>query len=238
MLTLIIGAVMISFSAVFVKLAHVAPGVSALYRVLFGGAILLAVALLRRERFWYGWRAAATIVLAAFFFALDLAFWHRSIAYLGPGIGTLLPNFQVFVLAAAGVLLFGERWRWQFAVALPLAMAGLFMLVGADWESLPPTYHVGVWLGLATAACYAGYILSVRWSRTGARQASDFVNMALISLACAAMLAAVIGAENESFAIPSWRDTGILIAYGLSSQAVGWILISRSLNGCAPRRLA
>ena len=49
MLGLTAGAVLISFSGVWVKVAHVMPNVSAFYRVLIGGVALLAAALYRRE---------------------------------------------------------------------------------------------------------------------------------------------------------------------------------------------
>src|SRR4051794_13836805 len=100
---------MISFSAVFVRLVSVPPSVSAFYRMAFGGGILVLVLLWRRERPAISTRAFLILSLAAFFFALDLVLWHRSILYLGPGVATLLPNFQVFILAAVGVLFFKEH---------------------------------------------------------------------------------------------------------------------------------
>ena len=88
---LLIGALMISFSGVWVKVSHVPPTVSAFYRVFFGGLILLAVALLKREigrqaRGYLGWG-----LLCGFLFALDLALYHHAVAYVGPGLGTILP---------------------------------------------------------------------------------------------------------------------------------------------------
>ncbi len=53
---LMIGATMISFSAVFVKLAHVGPTVAGFYRMFFGGLILVFLALLGRQRLWMRWR--------------------------------------------------------------------------------------------------------------------------------------------------------------------------------------
>ncbi|HET6655639.1 MAG TPA: DMT family transporter, partial [Gammaproteobacteria bacterium] len=228
---LIIGAVMISFSAVFVKLTTVGPDTAAFYRVLLGGSILAVIVLARRERLWPGRRAAAMIGVAAIFFALDLLFWHRSIHYVGPGIATLIPNFQVFVLAGAGVLFFGERWRWQLGVALPVAILGLFLLVGWDWSAVSTGYRLGIGLGLLTAAVYAGYILALRSSRVRVVAGySDIARIAAVSLACAALLAgAVVAGAQESFAIPSWRDAGILLAYGVCAQVLGWVLISKSL---------
>ncbi|HET7370552.1 MAG TPA: DMT family transporter [Gammaproteobacteria bacterium] len=231
MIQLILGAVMISFSAVFVKLTTVGPDTAAFYRVLLGGGMLAVLALARRDRLWPGARAAVMIVVAAIFFALDLLFWHRSIHYVGPGIATLIPNFQVFVLAGAGVLFFGERWRWQLGIALPVAILGLFLLVGADWGAVPSGYHLGIGLGLLTAAVYAGYILALRSSRL--RVPADYsegASIALVSLTCAAMLAVAVAAiDDETFRIPTWRDGGILLAYGLCAQVLGWVLISKSL---------
>ena len=94
MLKTTLGAMMISFSAVWVKLAHVTPTVSAFYRVFFGGIFLLAILLARRETLWRGWHCLKLSLLAAIFFALDLYTWHRSIAYVGPGLATILGNFE------------------------------------------------------------------------------------------------------------------------------------------------
>ena len=47
--SLVIGAVMISFSGVWVELSHVTPTASAFYRVFFGSIVLLAATFFRRE---------------------------------------------------------------------------------------------------------------------------------------------------------------------------------------------
>jgi len=60
-------------------------------------------------------------ILIAIFFAFDIWFWHQSIAYIGPGLSTLLANFQVFMLTAIGVLWLRERVGWRFASGLALA---------------------------------------------------------------------------------------------------------------------
>ena len=54
-LSVLAGAVLISFAAVFVRLADVAPTTSAFYRMLFGAATL-AVLLLLRPAMRAGWR--------------------------------------------------------------------------------------------------------------------------------------------------------------------------------------
>lgn len=227
---LIAGAVMISFSAVFVKLVTVPPTASAFYRMLFGGLILAAIVLWRRERLRLSPVTMLLLLLAAVCFALDLSLWHRSILYVGPGVATLLANFQVFVLAAAGVLVFRERLtRWQL-VSIPLAVLGLALLVGVDWTHLSSGYQRGVIFGLITACCYAGYILSLRRTRVAETSGSSFATIALISLAAAVLLAAEMLVQGESFAIPNFANAGWLVAYGVFGQVLGWVLISNGIH--------
>ena len=226
---LIIGAVMISFSAVFVKLVHVPPTVSGFYRVFIGGVILLAVVLWKHEHPRLDRASWGKLLLAGLFFALDLFFWHRSILYVGPGVATLLANFQVFVMAAVGVLFLKERLSLFQWLAIVMAMFGLVLLVGADWAHLSPLYHWGIILALISAVAYAGYLLALRSTR-GATGGSSYSAIAITSFASAAILAVSLLVEGQSFAIPSWADGGWLFLYGLVPQVLGWVLISHSMH--------
>ncbi|MGL4368405.1 MAG: hypothetical protein ACRCUT_01840, partial [Spirochaetota bacterium] len=58
-LLIAIGASIISFSAVFVKLAAVPADVAGFYRVLSGSVILLVLVLVRREKLYHGPRSLA-----------------------------------------------------------------------------------------------------------------------------------------------------------------------------------
>jgi drug/metabolite transporter (DMT)-like permease len=49
------GAAMISFSSVWVKLAHVSPTMAGFYRVFFGAVFLSVATGWRREFKWIGW---------------------------------------------------------------------------------------------------------------------------------------------------------------------------------------
>lgn len=229
MLQLVFGVVMISLSGVFVKLVDVEPTAIAFYRMLFGGIVLATITLARRETLWFGARFMIPAVIAAAWFAGDLFFWHRSILYVGPGLATLLANFQVFLLALAGFLLYGERPGPRLVIAIPLAFAGLALLVMPEWLSLGEGYRVGVIFGLITAVCYAGYTLTLRASRQENSSTSNYANMAVLSLICAAMLAPLTVVSGESFTIPSWQDFGWLVVYGVTAQLLGWVLISQAL---------
>lgn len=236
MLQLVLGAIAISFSAVFVKLVHVPPTVSGFYRMLFGGLILLGVMFVRRERLALSPRAIRVLCLASLFFALDLFLWHRSILYVGPGLATLLANFQVFVLAAVGVLFLKERLTAFQWAAIVLAVVGLALLVGADWAHLSPLYHYGVLLALLAAMSYAGYLLTLRSFR-GDGGGSAYAAITVVSFAAAGMLAVSMLAEGASFAIPAWSDAFWLVLYGLVPQVLGWLLISSSMTRVSASRM-
>lgn len=231
LLRLLIGTVFISFSAVFVKLVSVPPTVSAMYRVLIGGIILLALLRIRQRKPFAGMRAGLfALFAAALFFAADLWVWHRSIIYIGPGLATLLGNFQVFFLAIAGVVVFGEKWRWQLGVAVPLGIVGLGLIVGFDWSVLEPQYRTGLWLGLLTAVFYTGYILSLRGARRSSKGRGPLADIAIVSLLSAGLLIVVAAGEGVAVTVPDATDVGILFAYALVAQVIGWVLISGSLS--------
>jgi drug/metabolite transporter (DMT)-like permease len=232
------GATMISFSAVFVKVAEdVNPSISAFYRMAIGGGCLLLISLLRRERFAPATGAAlkvyGLIALTAVFFVLDLESWHRSIQYIGPGLGVILANFQVFFLAAFGALFLGERLGRLYLPAVGLALAGLWLLLGVDTATLTRGTVIGVGLGLLTAFWYTGYILLLRRSQRLEAQAglklSTLPNMAVMSLITGAIIGTAALARGLSFAIPDADTALALAAYGLGPQAVGWVLLSSGL---------
>jgi drug/metabolite transporter (DMT)-like permease len=224
------GALMISFSPVFVKLTTVAPTTSGFYRVLFGGMVLAIYLVISRQRLTFSGKAWTALILSAIFFALDLWFWHRSILYIGPGLSTLLANFQVFIMMAAGVLLFGQRPNIQQIVAVPLAIGGLALVVGLDWSDLPRDYRLGVVFGLMTAVCYAGYLLSMRQARMNSSHSIPTREMAIMSLLVAAMLGSAAIAEGVSLEIPSVSDAIWLLLYGVLANAVGMLFIASSLS--------
>jgi drug/metabolite transporter (DMT)-like permease len=221
------GSVMISFSAVFVKLAHVGPMGSAFYRVFFGGLALLAIALVSRcGRPRGSWTLPAACGLI---FALDLAFWHMSIHNIGPGLATVLANFQVFVLAAIGVFFLGERVTGRFLLSILLAVSGILLLVGPGWTSVSAAWRLGVLFGLATALAYSVYLLLLRRLQTGQTLGELTWNLAQVSLWTALFLVPAVLLMNEGFGIPDGRSLLSLTAYGLVGQVMGWMLISRNL---------
>jgi drug/metabolite transporter (DMT)-like permease len=170
------------------------------------------------------------LVVAAFFLALDLWFWHRSINYIGPGLSTLLANFQVFIMMIAGIVFLGQIPKPVQMLAVPLALLGLALIVGFDWSALPSDYQLGIILGFLTAVAYACYLLTLRYVRASSTFRVPTREMAVISVLCAIMMAVTVVAEGESLSIPGYADLGWLIAYGVFSHCLGWLFIASSLS--------
>lgn len=223
------GAALISLSPVWVTLVSVSPTTSGFYRVAIGSVALIAFLVLTGRRLQLPKRTWTILMLASAFFALDLFFWHRSIIYIGPGLATLLANFQVFIMMLAGVLLLRQRPRPVQLMAAPLALVGLGMIVGLDWQSLSQDYRLGIFFGFLTAIMYAGYLLSMRAARTDSDYFMPTREVAVVSTVCALVLGIAVIAEGGSLAIPTYADAGWLVAYGILSHTIGLLLIASSL---------
>lgn len=222
------GAFLISFSGIFVKLADVPPTASAFYRVFFGAIFLLCATLWFKDFKKLTPVELLLITFCGFVFALDLFFWHESIMYIGPGLATLLGNFQVFLLAATGILFFGEKSRPRFFAAIPLAVVGLLLIVGLNWNNLDNDYKTGIYFGLLTAVCYTAFLLSLRKIQSD-KSHSIFSALMIISICCSLFLGMKMLHAGDSFVIPNTKSLLSLLGLGLFSQTIGWVLIANAM---------
>ena len=228
-LMVIIGAVMISFSGVYVKLAHVSPTVSGFYRMFFGGICLVLIVFLKKDKIWDGLDTFILLLFCGLFFALDLFVWHKSVLYIGPGLSTILANFQVFFLAIIGITFLGEKKGIKPFLSIPMAIIGLFLIVGIKWRMLDHEYKIGILLGLLTAIFYTAYLLTLRSVQTNKNRLSPFANLSIISISSACILLVISLTQGESLLIPDTQSYISLLAYGIFSQVLGWVLISKGM---------
>jgi drug/metabolite transporter (DMT)-like permease len=228
-LRLFVGAFLISFSPIFVGLANVSPTVSGFYRVFIGGIVLTFFVLISGRRFNFIYATWIAIIASAAFFAADLWFWHRSVLYIGPGLGTLLANMQVFFMMAAGILIYKEQPSHTQIMAVPIAVIGLIMAVGFDWGALSSDFQIGVIFGFLTAISYSGYLLLMRQAQVHSSYAMPIREIAVMSLLVSIFLGFSVIFEGESLLIPSSYDLLILLLYGVASHAIGGILIASAL---------
>ena len=223
------GALCIAFSGIFYLWADVTPSTGTVFRALFGLPLLAAVAFAEQRR--YGplpKRAVRLALVAGVFFAGDLTFWHHAIEYVGAGLATVLGNLQVLVVGVVAWFVFGERPSRSTLLAMPIVLGGVVLIsgvIGAGAYGSDPA--LGVLLGVATALCYSGYLLTIRLGGRDARRPAGPVAIATVATAA---VATVVGlAVGDLDLTPPLESLFWLAVLGLTSQSLGYLFISISL---------
>lgn len=163
------------------------------------------------------------------FFALDLFVWHLSIARVGPGLATLLGNFQVFVVVALAAFLLRERLSVGLALAIPIALVGLGLIVGIEALTKSEATRAGVVYGLMTALFYGSYILSLQQGRRLAVGSPSVLDLAIVSLVSAVLLLAGALVAGDRITLDDPLEWGYMVGYALVAQVIGWGLITYAL---------
>ncbi len=225
-----LGGILLSFSPIFSKLSTVPPTIEGFYRMLFGCLSLGIIALIKNSSFRMPLKFWLFPIAGGFFFALDLFFWQRSIEFVGPGLATILSNCQVFFLVAIGIMAHQERLSWMTKFSLPLVFLGLFLLVGHEWGSLHPHYHLGIYYGLLTAIFYSGYTIVMRLSQSpGNPSLKPLPNLIVVCISAGIFLGLLGLIQHNDFLIHGTRNLFCMLAYGIICQAIAWLLISKSI---------
>jgi drug/metabolite transporter (DMT)-like permease len=228
-LAVLVGAVAIAFSGVLFRLSHVSPSTGAFYRCVLALPPLWLLAHLENRRFGPPMRRATVLAwIAGGFFAADLVLWHNAIEQVGAGLATVLGNTQVVLVGLLAWALLGERPQRSSLVAIPVVAFGVLLISGAleqgAYGSNPP---LGALYGVLTGIAYSGFLLVLREGSSDLRRPAGPLFTATLSSAfgCAA-IGFVVGDLDLT---PSWSATGWLLLLALSSQVLGWLLISSSL---------
>lgn len=224
-----LGAACISASAVLVALAHTGPATAAFYRCFLALPVLIALAVIEQRRLGPRQpRARLGALAAGGFLAADLVLWNHAIADVGAGIATVLGNLQVlFVMAAAWVLL-RERPARSFLIGLPVVMAGVALVSGLAGAGAGDTHPLaGIVFGIGTSAAYAAFLLIMRQSTAGTRHIAGPLSEATAGAAAGALLLG-LAFGGLRLDVP-WQSLRWLLLLSLTSQTVGWLLITSSL---------
>jgi len=223
------GAMFIAFSGIFYKFAEVTPETATVFRCLYGLPILALVGWWEHRR--YGalpFRAVWLAVIAGVFFAADLLSWHHAVDAVGAGLATVLGNLQVIVVALVAWLVFGERPPRSVLIGLPIVLGGVVLIsgvIGADAYGVDPP--LGTALGIVTALAYAGYLLIIRRGSNDLRRPAGPVAISTASTMVVAVVAGVLLGGLDP--VPAWPSHGWLVAVGITSQSIGYLIISISL---------
>jgi drug/metabolite transporter (DMT)-like permease len=228
-MTAVLGAMSIAFSGILVRLADVEPATAAIFRCAYALPALGLIAYLERRT--YGPRPAGQIriaMLAGVFLALDLVIWHHTIALVGAGLATVLGNTQVVIVAFLAWLILGERPPRRTLLALPVVLVGVVLISGVIGTGPYGTNpRLGVILGIVVGIVYAAFLLVLRRGNSDLRRpAGPLFDATLISALASLVIGLPLGEVNL---VPSWPAHAWLVTLALTSQVVGWLIISVSL---------
>jgi len=225
----VLGALVIAFSAILVRLAEVTPVTAAFFRCFYALPVLALLAWVERRRFGPRARRDRLLALGAgVFFAADLICWHYSIKAVGAGLATVLGNIQVVLVAVVAWVTLGERPGPRTLGSIPIVFSGVVLIsgvVGSGAYGKDPL--LGVIYGVVTAIAYAAFILILRQSGSDLRQPAGPLFDATLSAAVFSALAGV--AIGDIDWVPGLESQAWLVLLALSSQVLGWLLISVSL---------
>jgi drug/metabolite transporter (DMT)-like permease len=225
----ILGAVAIAFSSIFVRLSHASPSTAAIFRCAYALPLLGLLAWREDQRLGRrGWADRRVAIASGVFFTADLILWHHSIADIGAGLATVLANIQVVLVPLVAWAVLSERPGRQLLAALPIALVGVVLISGViEHGAYGHNPTRGAVYGLAAGVAYVGFLLLLRHGGSDLRRPAGplFDATAVATVGCVAV-GLVIG---DAHLVPDWPGAGWLVTLALTSQVLGWLLITVSL---------
>ena len=211
------------------RLADTTPATVAVFRTLYALPLLGLLAL------WEGLslgpittRAKMLALIAGLFFGVDLIAWHYTIEAVGAGLATVLGNLQVVLVGFIAWFFLSEKPHAGLVAAVPVVLFGVVLISGIlGGEAYGESPVAGVLFGGLTSVAYAGYILTLR---EGSRDLRRVAGPLFYATAVAGATAAIFGGVTGTLEAPGGLDShGWLAALAITSQGIGWLLISLSL---------
>jgi drug/metabolite transporter (DMT)-like permease len=224
---LVLGAVAMGASPLFVRLADVGPYASAFWRCALALPFLAVWAAYEKGGLPAALRGTdRAVVLSGVFFAGDLFFWHLSILATTVANATFLATTAPICVALGAWLILKEKIGARIVAGLMLCLLGGAALVGQSW-GFAPHRLIGDLYGLITAIFFGSYILAIRSGRAtlGAGQ------LGFISTAITTVILFVIAFLLEPRLMPqSFNGALVLLALALVSQVGGQGLLAIALG--------
>jgi drug/metabolite transporter (DMT)-like permease len=142
------------------------------------------------------WRRAAThfrrldlLFYRGFFGGLSVLFYFIAIEHTTVGVATLLNYTAPIFSGVCSMLFIGETFSAKVLIPLPVALAGIFLVVHAN-AAPGDLLGFGKWelIGLASAVCSGGAVTAMRAARRGENSWSVYASFCLLGLLLTAPL--------------------------------------------------
>jgi drug/metabolite transporter (DMT)-like permease len=226
MTSLVIGAVAMGASPIFVRLADVGPFASAFWRTFLALPFLWAWTRLaaRGKRREAGFDLA--VLLAGLLFAGDLVFWHASILATTVANAAFLATTAPIWVALGAWLVVREPVGIRVLIGVALCLIGGCALLGQSYGYAPERLR-GDLYGVTTAVFFGAYMLTVRRARRRHTAARLILLSTAVTTACLFAVALLL---EPRLAPPTGSGLAALFALAVVSHVGGQGLLAEALG--------
>ena len=225
---LIIGAIAIAFSPIFVRFSDVDPIMTAFYRIFISLPFFLFFSsfnIIEKVKFPKFNNSYVIFLVSGIFFALDLICWHWSIKLTTVSKATFLSNLAPIVVIIFSLIFLNERFSKFFYLAVLLSMVGMLMLLGESFK-FNKSQFIGDLLGVLTAVWYGSYIVTI----SQLRKKYNSTSIMFLSGIVTAIILLIVSILFEQSLIPQSLFTiTIIFLLGFICQFMGQSFITYSL---------
>jgi len=229
---LVIGAMLVGASPVFVRISEIGPIATAFHRAFLALPLLYAFLVIsnaaarkKAEPRVPDRGALLGFFIAGALFAGDLAFWHLAILHTTIANATLLATLAPIWVTLGLFLFFKGRFAPRFLIGMAMAVAGGATLV-ADSVALRPEHLTGDVYGLITGLFFGAYLLTI--GRLRGRFSTARI-MFWSTLTTALFLLPVALVMEDQFFPTTLTGWAILIGLAWSAHALGQGLIAYAM---------
>ena len=225
---LVLGALGIAFSPIFVRLSDVDPIMTAFFRIMLSFPFYFLCAstgIMEKIRFPEIKNYYLIFFFSGLFFALDLICWHWSIKLTTVSKSTFLSNLAPVVVILFSYFFLKEKFTKFFYLAAGLSLGGMTLLLGESFQFNKEQF-LGDLLGVLTAVWYGFYIITI----SQLRKKYNTTSIMVISGAVTSVFLIITSLFFEQQLIPQ-SITSIISLFLLAfvSQFLGQALITYSL---------
>ena len=160
---LILGALGIAFSPIFVRFSDVDPIMTAFYRIFLSLPFFLffsSSGIIEKIKFPEVKNYYLVFFFSGLFFALDLICWHWSIKLTTVSKATFLSNLAPVIVILFSYFFLKEKFTKFFYIAAGLSLGGMTLLLGESFQFNKDQFF-GDLLGVLTAVWYGSYIITI-----------------------------------------------------------------------------
>lgn len=229
LLAALLGAVAISFSAIFFALSDVEPVTGAVFRAVYSLPVLFVIWFVRRSQDRRKSSRRWLALGAGMMLGIDVVLWHNSIDHIGAGLATLIANTQVLWVAFGAWMFHAEKPSRKIMATVPVVLLGVALVSGwGQKNAFGDQPLLGAVLALLAALFYSAFILGFRASNDSfSPPAGPLMEATLGALITPLILGSILGSGMDL--TPSWPAHGWLLALALTAQVFGWLLIGYAL---------